>query len=72
VRRRVREVTREEAEIFAKEEGLLFVEASAKSGANVEQAFVDACADILDKIRRGVFDDDRVRVPSFSRSRARC
>jgi Ras-related protein Rab-2A len=56
-----RAVPREEAERFAKEEDLLFVEASAKSGANVEKAFEDACKDILDKIRRGVFDDDRVR-----------
>lgn len=56
---RTREVPTEEAEKWAKEEGLLFVEASAKSGENVEQAFVDASKDILDKIRRGVFDDDR-------------
>ncbi|TEB39429.1 ras-domain-containing protein [Coprinellus micaceus] len=56
---RAREVTTEEGEQWAKEEGLLFVEASAKSGQNVEKAFVDASRDILDKIRRGVFDDDR-------------
>ncbi|KII88275.1 hypothetical protein PLICRDRAFT_161196 [Plicaturopsis crispa FD-325 SS-3] len=54
-----REVTTEEAELWAKEEGLLFVEASAKSGANVELAFEQASRDILDKIRRGVFDDER-------------
>ena len=42
---------------------MLFVESSAKSGLNVEQAFVDASAcDILAKIRQGVFDDDRVRL----------
>ncbi|KAJ3548003.1 hypothetical protein NMY22_g1433 [Coprinellus aureogranulatus] len=56
---KAREVTTEEGEQWAKEEGLLFVEASAKSGQNVEKAFVDASRDILDKIRRGVFDDDR-------------
>lgn len=55
-----REVTTEEAQIWAQEEGLLFVEASAKSGHNVEHAFERACRDILDKIRRGVFEDDRV------------
>lgn len=55
-----REVPTEEAELWAKEEGLLFVEASAKSGQNVEDAFVQAASDILSKIRRGVFDDDRV------------
>lgn len=57
-----REVPTDEAEIWAKEEGLLFVEASAKSGQNVELAFEQACRDILDKIRRGVFEDDRVCV----------
>jgi len=54
-----REVPTEEAERWAKEEGLLFVEASAKSGRNVDSAFEVASRDILDKIKRGVFDDDR-------------
>jgi len=54
-----REVTTEEAQIWAQEQGLLFVEASAKSGLNVEHAFEQACRDILDKIRRGVFEDNR-------------
>lgn len=61
--RRTREVPSEEAEQWAQEEGLLFVEASARSGENVEAAFERATRDILDKIRRGVFDDDRVRGP---------
>jgi len=56
---KAREVPYEEAELFAKEEGMLFVEASAKSGLNVEQAFIDASRDILEKIKKGVFDDDR-------------
>lgn len=60
--RKKREVTIEEAELWAQEEGLLFVEASAKSGVNVEAAFERATRDILDKIRRGVFDDERVRL----------
>jgi Ras-related protein Rab-2A len=53
-------VTTEEAEQWAKEEGLLFVESSAKSGKNVEFAFEQATKDILIKIRNGVFDDERV------------
>lgn len=61
-----REVPTEEAETWAKEQGLLFVEASAKSGQNVEEAFIQAASDILVKIRRGVFDDDRVRIPFFN------
>ena len=59
---KARAVFYEEAESFAREEGLLFVEASAKSGLNVEQAFVDASVDILDKIKKGVFDDNRVCI----------
>ncbi|PFH47000.1 hypothetical protein AMATHDRAFT_153189 [Amanita thiersii Skay4041] len=54
-----RQVTTEEAQVWAREEGLLFVEASAKSGLNVEEAFVQAACDILAKIRQGVFDDNR-------------
>ncbi|KAF8650651.1 hypothetical protein AX16_005131 [Volvariella volvacea WC 439] len=57
--KRHREVSREEAEEYAEQEGLLFVEASAKSGENVEKAFEDAARDILEKIKKGVFDDDR-------------
>ena len=60
LKRKAREVSYEEAALWAKEEGLLFVEASAKSGQNVELAFVQASQDILIKIRNGVFDDDRV------------
>lgn len=41
---------------------MLFVEASAKSGRNVDWAFEEASRDILDKIKRGVFDDNRVRA----------
>ena len=63
-----REVPTEEAEQWAKQEGLLFVEASAKSGKNVEEAFIQAASDILGKIRRGVFDDDRVRVIPLEKS----
>jgi len=59
VKRKAREVSYAEAELWAKQEGMLFVEASAKSGLNVEQAFVDASRDILDKITKGVFDDNR-------------
>ncbi|KAE9393679.1 ras-domain-containing protein [Gymnopus androsaceus JB14] len=54
-----RQVSLEEAELFAKEEGLLFVESSAKSGLNVDQAFEQAARDILEKIHRGAFDDDQ-------------
>ncbi|KAJ7268957.1 ras-domain-containing protein [Mycena rebaudengoi] len=54
-----RQVPTEDAERFAQEEGLLFVETSAKSGDNVEDAFVRAASDILDKVRKGAFDDNK-------------
>ena len=58
-----REVTRQEAEEWARRNGVLqYVETSAKSGENVEDAFERATRDILEKVHRGVFDDDRVRV----------
>lgn len=62
-----RQVPTEEGERWAQEEGLLFAEASAKSGANVDAAFEAAARDILVKIRRGVFEDDRVCRPFISR-----
>lgn len=36
-----RKTSREMGETFAKEEGLLFAEASAKSGQGVEELFLD-------------------------------
>jgi len=62
-----RQVTSEEGAAYAREEGILFVEASAKSGENVEKAFVEAAVDILDKIKRGVFDDERVSSSYYRR-----
>ena len=60
LRRRRREVSREAAELWAKEEGLLFMEASAKSGDNVNEAFQQAARDVVLKIKRGVFDNGAV------------
>ncbi|KAL5529278.1 hypothetical protein ACEPAG_5263 [Sanghuangporus baumii] len=56
---RPREVTAEQGEAWAQENGLLFVEASAKSGLNVDHAFFAASKDILDKVKRGVFDQGK-------------
>ncbi|KAJ7085980.1 ras-domain-containing protein [Mycena crocata] len=56
---RERAVPREVAEQFAKEEGLLFTEASARSGAGVEAAFIAAAEEILAKVKAGQFDDAR-------------
>ncbi|KAJ7112561.1 ras-domain-containing protein [Mycena epipterygia] len=54
-----RAVPTAEAALFAAEEGLLFAEASARSGDGVEQAFVAAAEAVLGKVKGGVFDDAR-------------
>ena len=47
---------REEGEAFAREHGLIFMETSAKTAANVEEAFINTAREIYDKIQEGVFD----------------
>lgn len=51
-----RAVSKEEGEQFAKENGLLFLEASARTAQNVEEAFIRTAAKILQNIQEGVFD----------------
>lgn len=51
-----REVKKEEGEAFARENGLVFMETSAKTAANVEEAFIDTAKEIYRKIQEGVFD----------------
>eukprot|EP01023_Acetabularia_acetabulum_P013352 TRINITY_DN1641_c0_g1_i1.p1 TRINITY_DN1641_c0_g1~~TRINITY_DN1641_c0_g1_i1.p1 ORF type:complete len:210 (-),score=18.06 TRINITY_DN1641_c0_g1_i1:216-845(-) len=51
-----REVSVEEGQAFAKQHGLLFLETSAKSTVNVEEAFVVTARKIHEKIDQGVFD----------------
>ena len=57
----VRQVTTEEAQQWADEEDLQFLEASAKSGENVDHAFEMVCRDIMTKIQAGVFEGNKVR-----------
>lgn len=51
-----RAVSFEEGEQFAKENGLIFMEASAKTAQNVEEGFVKTAGAIYKKIQDGVFD----------------
>jgi Ras-related protein Rab-14 len=51
-----RDVSFEEAQQFAKENGLLFVEASAKTGSNVEEAFLKNARLIFQSIQDGNVD----------------
>jgi len=51
-----REVSKESAEAFAKEHGLLFVETSAKNNVNVEEAFLSTAATIYQKVKAGDLD----------------
>ncbi|KAJ2358490.1 Golgi to endosome transport [Coemansia sp. RSA 2618] len=48
-----REVGSEEGEAYAAKNGMLFVEASAKTGAKVEAIFMDLAAQILDLVKTG-------------------
>ncbi|KAJ1633527.1 ras family-domain-containing protein [Pavlovales sp. CCMP2436] len=51
-----RAVSYEEGARFAQEHGLVFLETSAKTAANVEEAFIDTARTIYDKIAQGVYD----------------
>ena len=51
-----RAVSYEEGEKFAKEHGLIFLETSAKTAANVEEAFIQTARLIHEKIQNGTFD----------------
>ncbi len=51
-----RDVTFEEARQFAEENGLTFVETSAKTGDRVEDAFIDTARAIFQNIQDGSLD----------------
>jgi len=51
-----RAVSFEEGQQFANEHGLIFLETSAKTAANVEEAFINTARQIYGKIQQGVFD----------------
>jgi small GTP-binding protein len=55
-----REVTFLEASNFASENELIFLETSAKTGENVEEAFLKCAKTILAKIETGELDPERI------------
>eukprot|EP01100_Stratorugosa_tubuloviscum_P008022 TRINITY_DN332_c0_g2_i2.p1 TRINITY_DN332_c0_g2~~TRINITY_DN332_c0_g2_i2.p1 ORF type:complete len:216 (-),score=101.95 TRINITY_DN332_c0_g2_i2:265-912(-) len=52
-----RDVTYEEASAFAEENGLIFLETSAKTGENVEEAFLKTASLIFNNVQDGRLDD---------------
>lgn len=46
----------EEGEAFAQEHGLIFLETSAKTAFNVEEAFIGTARAIYDKVQAGTLD----------------
>ena len=51
-----RQVSKEEAQAFAEEKGLSYIETSAKTAANVDEAFIATAQAIYDKVQRGELD----------------
>ena len=51
-----REISYEEGEKFAKENEMLYVETSAKTGMNVEKTFVELGEEIYSKVKEGIID----------------
>jgi Ras-related protein Rab-2A len=51
-----RQISTEEGERFAKEHDLIFMETSAKTAVNVEEAFLQTSSLIYDNIDKGLYD----------------
>ncbi|VDM00190.1 unnamed protein product [Schistocephalus solidus] len=51
-----RAVSTEEGKAFARENGLLFIETSARMAINIEKAFVQTAEEIYSRIQQGILD----------------
>lgn len=51
-----RQVSKERGEAFARENGLIFMETSAKTDDNVETAFTNTAKQVYENIKTGVYD----------------
>lgn len=47
-----------EGEKFAREHDLIFIETSAKTASNVEEAFIGTAREIYEKIQKGTYNPD--------------
>ena len=54
-----RAVSTKEGKAFAEEHGLIFMETSAKTAANVEAAFIQTAHSIYNNIKEGLCDPSR-------------
>ena len=52
----IREVSKEEAEIYSQKNGLFFMEVSAKADINVQEAFRLASEEVIKKLENGQID----------------
>ena len=64
-----RQVSKEEASTFAKENGLVYIETSAKTAQNVDDAFIKTAQVIYDKVVSGELDRSLVGVTGGSQPR---
>ena len=58
-----REITQEEGESFAKERGFKYMETSAKSGSNVDEAFNEVACQVMEKVHNGQIDLSQKHLP---------
>jgi small GTP-binding protein len=56
-------VSSAEAEAFARDQDIAYLEASALDGTNVDEAFVRAATDLLEKIQTGVISSVKIPAP---------
>ena len=54
--RLARAVRREEGEAFAREHGLVFMETSAKTSQNVDEAFIQTAQNVFEKVQKGLLE----------------
>lgn len=60
-------MTHWEANAFAQENGLQFIETSALTGENIDEAFTTCVRAILAKVKAGELDADRLAVGGAAR-----